>query len=237
MEGDQVPVVPIILAIFAIVVVVGLIGMAALFGFLISMAVKRAAGDPVRAGQMKQAAGQIGFRYQPRAEIAALPFLRTFELFEGYPYDLENLMQGKLDGCDAFVFDLTYRNVGGAYGGGTTTSRETMFAIVSPDLDLPEFYLRPEGVLEKVMSAVSRVDIDFADRPGFSDKFLLYGKSEAAIRQLFKPQLFDFFEQNPYICVFARGNYLFLYQSRTLTRPEQLPQFLGHFERIYLLFV
>lgn len=236
MEENQVSVVPIVLVVFAIIAVVALLGMAIFFAFLISLAVKRRGGDKVRAGQMQQAAAQIGFSFQPRAKIDALPFLRTFELFEGYPYDLENLMQGKLDGRDAFIFDLAYRNVGGAYGGGTTTSRETMFVTVSPDLNLPEFYLRPEGVLETVMSAISRVDIDFAERPDFSRKFLLYGKSESAIRQIFTPRRIDFFEQNSNICVFARGNYLFLYQSRTLTRPDQLTEFLGYFDRIHALF-
>jgi hypothetical protein len=232
MQDGQIPVVPIVLAIFAIVFMIALIGLAILMAFLISRAAKRRGLDQVRSGHMRDAAAQIGFSFQPQAPLSALPFFGGFELFEGYPVSLENLMAGKIAGRDAFVFDLAYRNVGGAYGGGTTTSRETMFAAVSPDLDLPEFYLRPEGVFEKVLGGISRIDIDFAERPGFSQKFLLYGKDESAIRRLFRSALLDFFEQNANICVFGRGNYLFLYQSRTPVRPEQLGQYVHYFEQV-----
>jgi len=138
-------------------------------------------------------------------------------------------MQGSIGGHTAAVFDLAYRNVGGS-GGGTTTSRQTMYVIESSLLNLPEFYLRPEGVMERVLNTLDRVDIDFAERPGFSGRFMLYGKDENAIRSLFTPPKLDFFERIPNLCVFGRGNYLFLYQSRTPAPPAQIQQnvmFLG----------
>jgi hypothetical protein len=236
MEDGQIPVVPIVLAIFAIIFVVALIGMMIFVVFLFSMAAKRRRRDTVRGGQMQHAASQVGFNFKPQAPLSELPYLSSFELFEGYPYELENLMRGKINGSDALIFDLAYRNVGGAYGGGTTTSRETMFTVTSPNLNLPEFYLRPEGVLERVLDTMSRVDIDIAERPDFSQKFLLYGKDESAIRQIFRGTKLDFFANNPNICVFGRGNYLFLYQSRTLAPPAQLGQYLQYFGQICDLF-
>lgn len=226
MDNDQVSVVPIVLALFAIVALVLFVAMMGFFVFLFSRAVKRRSYDQARGQQMQQAAASIGFGFQAQAHLSALPFLSSFELFEGYPLRLENLMTGKLDHRDAVVFDLAYRNVGSRGGGGSTTSRQTLFAVTSRDLNLPEFYLRPEGALEKVLNAVSRVDIDFAERPGFSQRFLLYGKDERSIRWLFTPPTLDFFEQNPNLCAFGRGNHLFLYQSRTPAAPEQVPRHL-----------
>ncbi len=132
-------------------------------------------------------------------------------------------MTGTVNGCSAEVFDLVYRNVGSG-GGGTTTSRQTMYAISSPQLNLPEFYLRPEGMMERILDKISRVDIDITERPVFSSKMLLYGKDEAAIRRLFTDPRLEYFETNSQICVFGRGSHLFYYLSRSTTPSQQVPR-------------
>ena len=235
MENGNIPVVPVVLAIFAIVACLLLLGMLILFAFLIRRAVKRRSYDTSRGQQMQQAARQIGFGFTAQAELAALPFFAGFELFEGNPLKFENLLTGKMDSRDAAIFDLVYRNVGGS-GGGTTTSRQTMAAVISNELNLPTFYLRPEGAIEKVLSAVSRIDIDFAERPNFSRAFLLYGKDEMSIRRLFNTPKFDFFEQNPGLSVSGSGSCVFLYTSRTLAQPAQIGQYLKFLNYAHKLF-
>ncbi|MEP6944918.1 MAG: hypothetical protein ABJA02_03310, partial [Acidobacteriota bacterium] len=209
MQQNDVPVVPIVLAIFAIVGFVLLIGMIGLIGYLISRAAKRRSYDTARGRQMEEAAAQLGLNFHAQAELAALPFFAGFELFEGYPLKLENLMTGRSVGGDVAIFDLVYRNVG-AGGSGTTTSRQTMAAIVSSELRLPTFYVRPEGAIETALNAVSAVDIDFEERPDFSRKFMLYGSDEAAIRKLFDGQKFDFFEKNAALSAAGSGNVVLL---------------------------
>lgn len=224
MENGNIPVAPIILAVFLIVGFVLFLGMIAFFIFLFSRAAKRRSYDAARGNEMTAIASQISFTFTPQAELSAIPFFANFELFEGYPLKFENLMQGSIGGHTTAVFDLAYRNVGGHGGGGTTTSRQTMYVIESKLLNLPEFYLRPEGMMERVLNSVERVNIDFAERPGFSAKFMLYGNDENAIRRLFTTPKLDFFEKNSNVCVFGRGNYLFLYQSRTPAPPAQIQQ-------------
>lgn len=229
MENGNIPVAPIILALFLLVGVVLLLGMIAFFIFLISRAAKRRAYDTGRGNEMRAIAAQISFSFTPQAELSAIPFFASFELFEGYALKFENLMQGSIGGHSAAVFDLVYRNVGGS-GGGTTTSRQTMYVIESARLSLPEFYLRPEGVMERVLNTLERLDIDFAERPGFSSRFMLYGKDENSTRRLFTTAKLDFFERTPNICAFGRGNHLFFFQSRTPAPPAQIRQnvmFLG----------
>lgn len=226
MQDNQIPVVPIILVIFLIVAFVLFLAMVTLFIFLISRAVKRRSYDTTRGQQMQQAAGQIGFSYQAQATIAALPFLSGYELYEGVPVSIENLMSGRINSDNVSVFDLVFRNAGGAVGYGSTTSRQTMYLLISNQLALPEFYLRPEGISEKVLPEYSRVDIDFVERPFFSDRYLLYGKDETAIRRLFSLNSLDFFEKNLNLCVFGRGNNLILHQSKTLSPPQQISQYL-----------
>ena len=143
------------------------------------------------------------------------------------------------DGFPVAVFDLAYRDVGGS-GGGTTTSHQTNSTPVgSSHLRLPEFYLRPAGLMELVLNKVSKVDINLAERPGFSAKMLLYGKDEAASvrRQLFTGPKLEHLEKNPYFCVFGRGDHLFYYQSRIQTPPGSVLQnvtFLPSLVRLFL---
>lgn len=236
MENGNIPVAPIILALFLIVGFVLLLGMIAFFIFLFFRAAKRRSYDTARGNEMSAIAAQISFAFTPQAEISAIPFFTNFELFEGYPLKLENLMKGSIGGHTATVFDLAYRNVGGRGGGGTTTSRQTMYVIESTRLNLPEFYLRPEGMMERVLNTIDRVDIDFAERPAFSSKFMLYGKDENAIRRLFTTPKLDFFERNLNVCVFGRGNYLFLSQSRTPAPPAQIQQNLMFLSFLHDLF-
>jgi hypothetical protein len=235
MQDGQIPVVTVVLVIFAIVGFLMFAGMIALFVFLISRAAKRRSYDTARGQLMQQAAARVGFAFVPQAELSAVPFFSNFELFEGSPLKFENLMTGKADGRDASVFDLVYRNVGGR-SGGTTTARETIYAVTSRELNLPLFHARPEGVLEKVLNAVSRVDIDFVESPDFSRRFLLYGQDEAAIRRLFTTRVMDTLEQNPGLCVFGGGSHLFFYQPRTQSPPVQVPQNLNFLSYLHDLF-
>lgn len=231
MDQNNIPVVPIVLAIFAIVGLLFFLGMIVLIGFLISRAAKRRSYDTVRGQQMQAASVQIGFNFRHRAELTALPFLAGFELFEGYSLKVENLMTRKSGREDVAIFDLVYRNAG-----GTTTSRQTMAAIVSGELDLPTFYLRPEGAIETVLNAVSRVDIDFAERPDFSRKFMLYGDDELAIRVSFDASKFDFFEKNSSLSVAGSGTLILLYIPRGVAQPGQVGQYLSFVSYLHQLF-
>ncbi len=236
MENNDIPMVPVVLAIFAVVAFVLFLGLIILFAFLISRAAKRRSYDTGRGQQVQEAARQIGFTFQDRAELSALPFLAGFELFEGNPLKIENLLTGKIEGRDSVIFDLVYRNVGAGGGSGTTTSRQTMAAIISNELNLPTFYLRPEGAIEKVLNAVSRIDIDFAERPNFSRAFLLYGKDEGSIRQLFTIPKLDFFEKNTGLSVFGSRDCLVLYNSRSVAPPGQIGQYMTFLNYLRNLF-
>jgi hypothetical protein len=234
MRQDQISVVPIVLVLFAIAGFVLLVGMLAFMGFLISRAVKRRSYDPGRGAEMQEVARWLGFTFRPEAALAELPCFGGFELFEGYPLKAENLMTGSSRGHDLSVFDLAYRNVGEA--GGTTTSRQTMVVVRSSALALPIFYLRPEGALETVLDTMSRVDIDFPERPAFSSRYLLYGPDEAAIRRLFTVPRLDALEHYPDLCIAGRGNCLFFYTSRTLGQPSEVTQYVGFTEQLHEVF-
>lgn len=230
MQNTQIDTTVVVLIIFLIVGVLMLGAMAAFIFFLFRIALKRREYDAKRGAEMKAVADRIGFRFTPQTELTAVAVLANFEMFEGSPIKIENLMTGKINRRDAAAFDCLYFNVG-TTGKGSTTSRQTMVLIKDERLNLPFFYLRPEKALEKVLNFVSRVDIDIEGRPGFSEKYLLYGhpdrSDETAIRHTLKRSVLDFLERQPPFCALANGNFLIAYQSRTLSPPAQVPNWIN----------
>ena len=222
--------------LFAVVGFIMLMAMTAFIVFVFSQALKRRAYDAKRGQQMQQVARRLGFTFKPQASLAELPFFASFELFEGARVGFENLMTGTSRNHTVVVFDLVYRNVGGTADMGSTTSRQTMAAVVSNWLSLPTFYLRPEGAIETVLNALDRVDIDFAERPLFSKQFLLYGRDEAAIRRLFTPPRLDLLQNYPRLCAAGQGNCLYFYNSRTVAQPDQIEQYARFVDELHDIF-
>ena len=226
MENNQIPTTAIVLVIFAIVGLIMFLSILFFFVLLIRIAMRRREYDKQRGAEMAQNAAQIGFNFKPQTELNDVPVLANFDMFEGNVIKIENLMTGKINGKDVSLFDCVYMNVA-APGSGATTSRQTMAMIEDTRLNLPFFYLRPEGNLEKALNFIARMDIDIPQRPIFSQKYLLYGhedqRDETTIRHTFnRALLLDYLEQNQAFCALANGKFLIIYQSRTLTPPAQV---------------
>ena len=241
MQNNQIDTGAVVLVIFAIVGFIMFLALLLFFGLLIRIAVKRRQYDTKRGAEMSAIAQQIGFSFKPEAELRDFPILANFEMFEGNVIKLENLISGNIKGKEAAIFDCVYRNVSGR-GSGSTTSRQTMALIIDPRLNLPLFYLRPEGTIEKALNFISRMDINIQQRPIFSQKYLLYGhqdlRDETVIRQAFnRPPLIDYLEQNQSFCVLANGKHLIVYQSRTLMPSAQIKNWLSFAENFSNLFV
>src|SRR4051812_32016934 len=103
MQNGNIPVVPVVLAIFAMIAFVLFLGMIALFAVLISRAAKRRSYDKARGDELRAAAEQTLFTFQPQAPLSALPFFAGYELFEGTPLKFENVMTRKIDGRESAI--------------------------------------------------------------------------------------------------------------------------------------
>ena len=241
MQNNQIPTTAIVLVIFAIVGLLMFLAMLFFFGLLIRIAMRRRQYNQKRGAEMAAVAREIGFNFKPQTELNDVPVLANFDMFEGNVIKIENLMTGKINGKDVSLFDCVYMNVASP-GSGATTSRQTMAMIDDARLNLPFFYLRPEGTLEKALNFISRMDIDIPQRPIFSQKYLLYGREdkrdETNIRHTFnRALLLDYLEQNQAFCALANGKFLIVYQSRTLTPPAQVKSWLNFVSDFSNLFV
>ena len=80
--------------------------------------------------------------------------------------------------------------------------------------------MRPEGMFDKIGSALGFQDIDFESHELFSRSFVLQGSNEEAIRQYFDQSVLDFFAAKPGISVEAPQRATVVMPQKPLSTPE-----------------
>ena len=131
-------------------------------------------------------------------------------------------MTGERNGVKAAFFDYNY-TVG--HGKHTHTYYQSVAYFEPHDLSLPYFSLRPESIMHKVITALGYQDIDFVNRPVFSNQYLLRGTGEMAIRNTFRDELLAFYEGNPGMSTDGGGNQLFIFRQGYRVPPHEVIAF------------
>lgn len=201
--------VPIIIA-----VVLSIIGM--IFFFTHRYEKKRTAQFAKLAGDLQLEFHALGFG------PTRLPVVELHLFDRGRGQEARNLLWGEIEGTELAIFD--YRYVTG-YGKDKRVHKQTVLSFHSSDLKLPKFELRPEGFFHKVGQAFGYADIDFPSHPIFSERFLLRGEDEEAVRILFSPDLLNLFESQPGISVEGAGDRMIIYRKRRRRKPEDVRAF------------
>lgn len=190
--------------------------------------------DARRREGMREAALRVGYRYAEKTESPYTPGLEGFALFSsGRSRKTANVMQGTAETADLAVFDYRYVTGGGK---NSHTYSQTVAHFRDRQLALPEFTLRPEGLLAKIGAAFGYQDIDFSSQPEFSAKYLLRGPNEEAIRRVFDLSVLFHFDHNPGWSVEGRSGQLVVYRHGKKVAPERIPEFIEQTTAIYRLF-
>ena len=124
----------------------------------------------------------------------------------------------------AAAFDYKYITGSGKH---QSIHFQTVAYLELEKLNVTPFALRPEGVMQKIMTAFGYQDIDFGQRPEFSRRFILRGQNEMAIRQTFNDRLLSFFESYEGTCIDAGGNQLFLFRAGRRSQPQEIEGLVG----------
>ena len=108
-------------------------------------------------------------------------------------------------------------------------------------MNLPQFALRPEYLFDKIGSALGYqdIDIDFeSDRTGveFSKKYLLQGKDEQKVRELFTPEVLGFFGGQYGVSTEGGGDQLIFYRLGKRIKPEDVRPFIEEGLEVFRLF-
>lgn len=173
-----------------------------------------------RRESMLEHAESMGLTFFPEGDEALLERLSLFKLFnQGHSRKMKNLIQGDSGEVKIAIFDYHYTT-----GGGKNSQHhlQSIVALQSGQLVCPDFTMRPEGMFDKIGSALGFQDIDFESHELFSKSFVLQGSNEEAIRRYFTPSVLDFFASKPGISVEAQNGTLFFYRARKRIQPQEI---------------
>src|ERR1043165_5057768 len=203
----MVPIFAILFFVFIIALVIGLV-------------IYNNKKEKERTLAMQQVAQQMGWAFAPVAQLTMIPYPPSFNLFNtGHSKGIKNMIYGEINGVKAAVFDYRY-TVGS--GKNSHTYNQSVLYFETPRLQLPMFTLSPENFMHRFISALGYQDIDFAQRPEFSKRYLLRGQDELAIRQAFNDQLLSFFETYQGTSVDAGNNQLFVFRAEFRCPAEEV---------------
>jgi hypothetical protein len=186
-----------------------------------------------RTEQVRQAAKQLGLTFNPMDDAGLLSELSSLRLFtQGHSRKIKNIVHGETDQVEIGIFDYQYTT---GSGKNAKTRKHTVIYFESPDLQLPQFAMRPENLFHKLGSLVGLKDIDFDSHPVFSRAFHLQGEDEPSVRQLFREEILSQFENHTGVCVEGRQRQLIYFRSATRVAPEEIRSFMEEGFKVFSL--
>jgi hypothetical protein len=134
-------------------------------------------------------------------------------------------MTGHASGLKVSLFDYTFTT---GVGRTSTDKTQTIAAFEKNGIQMPEFALQSEGMLQKVGDAFSQKDIDFESHPEFSNRFQLRSSQEGRTRRVFTRSLLDFLtdvELGEVWRIEGVDATLLIYGRNKQVKPEDYPAF------------
>ncbi len=157
---------------------------------------------------LKQIASQNEWKFLPAKTI-------SFDNFVGFNFGInskivhaQNIVSGKYEGVRLIYSEIIYDQTPDT----PSADSQLLALLVKPATNIPVFMLEREGFFDKVTDLAYRADIDFESYPVFSDKFVLKGPDEGAIRSFFHPGIIRKVEQYPNFHMESNGEAIILYR-------------------------
>lgn len=198
----------------------------------IVVAVKRAAKRRLEA--MKMAARRLRFEFAEHGPDALVSELGEYHLFsQGHGRKIRNLCSGHAAEISTRIFDYQYTVGGGQH---SNTWVQTVALFESPQMNLPPFQARPEHFFHRIAEKFGKQDIDFEQDEDFSQKYLLRGDDEAAVRRVFTNAVRTHLNKMDKTTIEGRGHQLLVYRLGKRTPPDELDDFLKEAVHVFALF-
>lgn len=177
-----------------------------------------------RTEALRRLATNLDYGFEAKPANLPTPAFEHFPLFNrGHSRRVRNLLHGGRGEQEVFLFDYRF-TIG--HGKNQHTHHQSVAAFPLRQQTLPEFELRPERIFHKIGAVFGYEDIDFPDDPQFSDAYLLKGRSEYGVRNLFGARLREAVRAAPGISIEGGGPWLIVYRHRQRLSTDRLPAFL-----------
>jgi hypothetical protein len=186
-----------------------------------------------RAAALERVAQELGLEYASTGTEDFVAGFGPFQIFSrGRAQKAYNLMQGATGDRGLAIFDHQFTT---GHGKSTKVWRYTVLCIRFDGPAIPTFQVRPENLGDKIVGWFRGNDIDFDTHPEFSKRFLLNGEDEAAVRDLFTPQVLEYFEAKKTLSAEAIGQTLLIYRQGKVP-PQQIGDLLAEGLEVLALF-
>jgi len=170
-------------------------------------------------------------------DLSVRRFVTTFEKFHLFHFKIVDSVYNKLIGS-VDMNSITIQDVNFHEGElQYKTEYQTTVAVIGLHSPIPLFTIEKENFLDRVAAFAGYDDIDFQKFKKFSKVFRLNGEDEKAVRDFFKPELIQFFEDELYYRMESSGtSILIIGKERPMSEAEV--QQLIHFstKMLYIMF-
>jgi hypothetical protein len=178
-----------------------------------------------RTKQLGAIATELNLEFYENGGGQVMGLVQDFQLFsKGRNRRVKNLIQGQVE--DTFVAIFDYRYVTGR-GKHSHTYDQTVILLRSEQLRVPKFSLYPENFFHKMGDFLGYHDIDFANYPEFSNRYLLRGENEILIHKSFHSEVIAFYENSRGLSTEANDSRLIFYRAMSKVPPEEMHSFLS----------
>jgi hypothetical protein len=173
------------------------------------------------------------FRHVPTAADNDLP-VGCYLAETGRDPVVSNVLEvSHIDELNFVLFEYEF-TVG--YGKSQHTIHQTIGRLRAPLLKLPSFLLFPETLFSKIGVMFGRTDVNFPDSPDFSDRYILRGLDEPALRAIFSPALRNALAPLDHLTIEGADDVLFIFRMGRRVKPEALAARIEEDKEILALF-
>jgi len=175
-------------------------------------------------------ASEVNLDYFPVGDSDLMNRMRTFSLFsKGKARRIKNLVYGATDDEVMCVFDYKYTT---GSGKNQTVHWQTVVAIESRNIVVPNFVLRPGGLFSRGGHIKGMKSVTLDRHPDFSDNQNLYAANEEHANEFFDDRLTRTLATNDQMLEATFGRFV-MYNPKKLVGLSELKSFLGTAFEIY----
>ena len=189
--------------------------------------------EKMRSARIGIEVERLGLSFQGGSDPSAGELLAPHPLGKwGSAKGARSVARGSFRGHPLVAFEFSYVV---STGKSSHTVRQTV-VILQNSKRLPDLELCAEGVLDRFKEYFGAQDFDFSAHPAFSKKYRLRGTDEDSIRDLFRPEVREYFENNDMIHVDIKEQQILIYKPGKYAKEQgQFEEFLQRAVEILVL--
>lgn len=173
-----------------------------------------------RQVQMRGLANELGLEFLTSIPVNQVGSIATSRLLQKSDQGrVINLMCGETDLARIQIFDFEYEI---QYHRHRKTYRQTVVAMMFSGMQLAPCRIYPESCWNFIGELLGDQDINFADHPEFSRRFVVQSHHEAETRAMLDRELMEFFCQDPQRNFESTRTAFLLYEPETVLSVDQI---------------